>query len=208
MDEYRHGFNKLEKAENPPLERAFNAARRGLQHGPNDAFVHRRMAAVLGMRGDLVGAQAAIEKALELNPNDADVVAHMGWILKQFGRWEEAMDSAQKARNLNPGHPPWYLETPALYYYYKKDCQNAYRMADFYHSSSQETAFREVLLIVAGVLCEKGNLSKHVERLNTKYPSFLRQPRKLLQDYGVNDELYMMILAHLKEAGVKFAVAS
>ena len=201
VDEYRHGFNK--KSDNSSaIDRAYIAARKAVVLDPEDAFNHRRLAAVLTTRGDFRAGQDAIEKAVELNPNDADVLAHYGWNLKQFGKWTEAYLYARKAMRLNPGHPPWYLETPAFYFYYNQDCRNAYQTAEAHYLLVPESALREVLVVISGMLCKSEDISKHVQALNTNYSSFLAQPRKLLRDHGLPLDMQSEIIAHLQEAGV------
>ena len=201
VDEYRHGFNK-KTGDSPAIDRAFIAARKAVVLDPEDAFNHRRLAAVLTTRGDLRAGQGAIEKAVELNPNDADVLAHYGWNLKQLGNWSEAYLYARKAMRLNPGHPPWYLETPAFYFYYNQDCRNAHQTAEAYYLLVPESVLREVLVVISGMLCKRENISKHVQALNTNYPSFLTQPGRLFRDLGVPLDMHPEIIAHLQEAGV------
>ena len=201
VDEYRHGFNK-KLGDSPAIDRAYIAARKAVVLDPEDAFNHRRLAVVLTTRGDLRAGQDAIEKAVELNPNDADVLAHYGWNLKQLGNWSEAYLYARKAMRLNPGHPPWYLETPAFYFYYNQDCRNAFQTAKAHHLLIPDSALREVLVVISGMLCKSENISKHVKALNVKYPSFLGQPRKFLRDFGVPLDMHPEIIAHLQDAGV------
>ena len=201
VDEYRHGFNQ-KTGDSPAIDRAYVAARKAVVLDPEDAFNHRRLAAVLTTRGDLRAGQGAIEKAVELNPNDADVLAHFGWNLKQLGNWSEAYLYARKAMRLNPGHPPWYLETPAFYFYYNQDCRNAYQTAKAHHLLVPESALREVLVVISAMLCKRENITKHVQALNTNYPSFLTKPGKLFRDLGIPLDMHPEIIAHLQEAGV------
>lgn len=200
VEEYRNGFNNKPDAD-PPLDRALVAARKAVVLDPDDAFNHRRLAAVLISRGDIDAAQDVIQLAVSLNQNDADVIADQGWILKNAGRWEEANLYAHKAMRLNPGYPPWYLETPILYYYRNQDCKNARRNSETYHLLVPKTALREILVIISGMLCKEHNVSRHVEVLNRDYRDFLTHPRKLLRDHAIPEELFPEIIAHLREAG-------
>ncbi len=202
VDEYRHGFNPKKDTSISALDRAFIAVRKAIMLDPEDAFIYRRLAIVMNLRGDMEASQKAIKKAVELNPNHADVLAHMGWNLKQSGQWEEAYLFARKAIRLNPSHPPWYMETPFWYFYRNQDCSNSYRTAKKHFLLVPEVAMREIMLILAGQLCKQKEIIENVKILNKGYRSFLTKPRKLLHDYGLPEPLLSVIIAKLQEAGV------
>ncbi len=202
VDEYRHGFNPKKNTNISALDRAFIAVRKAIMLDPEDAFIYRRLAIVMNLRGDMEASQKAIKKAVELNPNHADVLAHMGWNLKQSGQWEKAYLFARKAIRLNPSHPPWYMETPFWYFYRNQDCTNSYRTAKKHYLLVPEVAIREIMLILAGQLCEDKDIKENVKVLNKSYRAFLTKPRKLLHDYGLPDQLLFEIIANLQGAGV------
>ncbi len=204
VDEYRHGFNPKKDTSISALDRAFIAIRKAIMLDPEDAFIYRRLAIVMNLRGDMEASQKAIKKAVELNPYHADVLAHMGWNLKQSGQWDKAYLFARKAIRLNPSHPPWYMETPFWYYYRNQDCNNSYRTAKKHYLLVPEVAIREIMLILAGQLCKQKDIVENVKILNENYRSFLTKPRKLLHDYGLSEPLLSEIIANLQEAGVAF----
>ena len=71
----------------------------------NDSDVHRILAAVNLMRGDLDQASYHQSRALQLNPNDDLIVVQQGELLTWQGRPEEGIVWIQKAMRLNPYHP-------------------------------------------------------------------------------------------------------
>ncbi|WP_119458858.1 adenylate/guanylate cyclase domain-containing protein [Rhodospirillaceae bacterium SYSU D60014] len=71
----------------------------------NDSDVHRILAALNVVRGDLDKATYHQERALSLNPNDDLIVVQQGEILTWLGQPEEGIDWIRKAMRLNPYHP-------------------------------------------------------------------------------------------------------
>jgi TolB-like protein len=205
VDEDRRGFNPKHNAESPPFERALAAVRKAVNIDPDDAFVYRRLADVLLAIGDSFSAREAILHAMELNPNDAEIIADTGWILKNVGEWDKAMEYATKAMQLNPGFPPWYLETPVLYYYKNKDCKNVLNFTRNYQLASVASVLHEVLPIIAAKQCAASGWEKQVAVLNAKYPSFLKYPEVTLRKLSIPEELIVGIVRQLRQAGVRFA---
>jgi adenylate cyclase len=70
-----------------------------------DADVHRILAAVNIIRGDLEAAVYHQERALSLNPNYDLLVVQQGELLTWLGRPEEGIEWIKKAMRLNPYHP-------------------------------------------------------------------------------------------------------
>ena len=202
VDEHRHGFNPKSATE-PPLDRALRAARKAVVLDPDDAFNFQHLATTLVSRGNISGAHDAIMKASRLNPNDAAILADVAWITKNTGQIDKAFMYAQKAIRLNPGHPPWYLETPFLYYYKSQDCKQSFETARTYHFLTPKSVLREVFPVVSGMLCKGANIEKYVTALNTRYALFKKQPHQVLRDHAIPEELIDDMIAHLKEAGVK-----
>jgi adenylate cyclase len=71
----------------------------------NDSDVHRILAAVNIVKGDLQSAWQHQQRALELNPNNDLIVVQHGEILTWLGRPEEGVDWIKQAMRLNPFHP-------------------------------------------------------------------------------------------------------
>lgn len=201
-DEHRQGFN-LRHADTPALDRALAAARMAVKLDPDDAFTHRRLANIHFIRGDQALARNEIMEALALNPNSPDVLANVGWVLTNTGEWEEAFDYAQKAIALNPGHPPWYMQTPFLYFYRKGDCQQSINTAKAFFRSRSTILLPHIYLAALSSHCRgKIDASSNVEVINGLYPEFLKSPTKKLKELSVPDELIGTMLKDLKAAGV------
>ena len=202
VDEHRHRFNPKPKADPAPLDRAYNAARKAVVLDPTDAFNFQYLATTLVSRGEMLAAQDAIMKASGLNPGDAGIIADVGWITKSTGDLSRAFFFGRKAIRLNPGHPPWYLETPFLYYYKNQDCRLSSKIATEYHRLTPKSILRHVFVVVSGMLCKNANIEQSVKALNGAYSFILTKPRKTLADHAIPAHMFDEIIAHLQEAGV------
>lgn len=202
VDQFRHGFNPR-PSEKPLLDLALAAARKAVDLNPGDAFNRRRLAGVHIARGNIELAREEILEALALNPNSSGVLAGSGWILKNAGEWEKAFINAKKAIKLNPWHPPWYLETPFLYYYKQGDCENAIKAAKSYFLQTSPILLPHVFLIITASRCS-GQLdaAANIRAINSSFPEFLKAPVQELKKLAIPDELVSKILKDLKSAGV------
>ncbi len=71
----------------------------------NDSDVHRILAAVAVIRGNLDKARFHQQRALALNPNDDLIVVQQGELLTWLGQPDEGIEWVRKAMRLNPFHP-------------------------------------------------------------------------------------------------------
>ncbi len=71
----------------------------------NDSDVHRILAAVAVIQGNLDKARFHQQRALALNPNDDLIVVQQGELLTWLGQPEQGIEWVRKAMRLNPFHP-------------------------------------------------------------------------------------------------------
>jgi eukaryotic-like serine/threonine-protein kinase len=104
LDEFRHSFNSRPD----PLDRALDAAQRGVGADPTSQLAHFALAQVHHFRGDPGAFRAAAERAIRLNPRDGNTMAFMGILMGYGGDWERGIELTTRAMALNPHHPGWY----------------------------------------------------------------------------------------------------
>jgi adenylate cyclase len=95
-------------AEEQPLERALEVARRGVMVNPASHSNHLALGQVCLAKGLHDEAFEAFETAIALNPNDADGYAFLARALTFAGRPDEAIELVERAQRLNPASPRWY----------------------------------------------------------------------------------------------------
>lgn len=103
-DEVIFGYNPLPNA----MERALNAARKGVELAPANYHNHWLLSRVHYFSGekDLFFAEA--EKSLSLNSNDGTVLGLIGAYTLLAGQWERGVALMEKAKILNPNYPDYY----------------------------------------------------------------------------------------------------
>ena len=104
-------------AEDQPLERALEIARRGVMVNPASHSNHLALGQVCLSKGLHDEALEALETAITLNPNDADGYVFLAQALNRAGRPDEAISLVEKAQRLNPAAPHWYTWNLGIAYY-------------------------------------------------------------------------------------------
>ena len=93
-------------AEDQPLERALEIARRGVMVNPASHSNHLALGQVCLSKGLHDEALETLETAITLNPNDADGYVFLATALNRTGRPDEAISLVEKAQRLNPAARP------------------------------------------------------------------------------------------------------
>jgi adenylate cyclase len=112
-------------AEEQPLERALEFARRGVTVNPASHSNHLALGQVCLSKGLHEEALEALETAIALNPNDADGYVFLAQALNRAGRPEEAIGLVEKAQRLNPAAPRWYTWNLGIAYYLSRRYDDA-----------------------------------------------------------------------------------
>jgi adenylate cyclase len=95
-------------AEEQPLERALEVARRGVMVNLASHSNYLALGQVCLDKGLHDEALEALQTAITLNPNDADGYVILAQALSFAGRPDEAIELIGKAQRLNPASPRWY----------------------------------------------------------------------------------------------------
>ena len=120
LDEFRYGWNARPGA----LDRALEAASRGVELEPNNGFAHWRLAKILYFRKEMDRFESEMHRALALNPNHAETLADVAVHLSMLNRHDEAYEYAQRAAKLDP-NLTWNYFTYERYFLSKKRYREA-----------------------------------------------------------------------------------
>jgi adenylate cyclase len=112
-------------AEDQPLERALELARRGVRVNPASHSNHLALGQVCLSKGLHDEALEALETAIALNPNDADGYVFLAQALNRAGRPDEAINLVERAQRLNPAAPHWYTWNLGIAYYLARRYEDA-----------------------------------------------------------------------------------
>ena len=94
----------------PPLERAFDAARRAVDLDPNNARALQSYMTALFFSQDVEAAMKVGARAIAINPNDTELLAEYGLRLALTGEWARGRDLMLNVLDRNPGPLGYYRE--------------------------------------------------------------------------------------------------
>ena len=103
-DEVIFGYNPLPNS----MDRALNAARRGVELAPANYHNHWLLSRVHYFSGERGLFFAEAEKSLNLNSNDGTTLGLIGGYTLLAGEWERGVALMEKAKILNPNYPDYY----------------------------------------------------------------------------------------------------
>lgn len=103
-DEFVHGFNPLPE----PMERALEAAQKGVRLAPGNYHNHWLLSRVYYFMGQKEKFLAEAQNALELNSSDGTTLGLIGMYIAFTGNWERGLEMVEKAKLLNPNYPDYY----------------------------------------------------------------------------------------------------
>ena len=109
----------------PPLERAFDAARRAVDLDPNNARALQSYMTALFFSQDVEAAMKVGARAIAINPNDTELLAEYGLRLALTGEWARGRDLMLNVLDRNPGPLGYYESVVALCYYMLGDYGSA-----------------------------------------------------------------------------------
>lgn len=113
LDEERFSFNPKPSAPTA-MERALQAARRGIQLDPGNTRGRQALMTALFFNGQYAEAMRTGEQALAMNPNDTELLAEFATRLAMGGQWQRGAELLDRAIALNPGGGGYYHGTRAL----------------------------------------------------------------------------------------------
>jgi TolB-like protein len=176
LDEFRFQY-MLRPSESPPLDMAFDYARRAIEIDSQNARAQQAYMMALSLNREMAAALEVGAAALALNPNDVELRSEYGIRLALSGDWEEGQRHIQEAllRMLAP--QGYYEGVLALCAYMLRD----YPRAGAWIRRSNMTANPIFHLIAAGIYARLGDrlaASREVAWLTTNSPKLVENVRE------------------------------
>lgn len=178
IDEHRFRFAPPQAAAPPPLDRAYDAARRATELDPDNARAQQALMMVLFFRKDFDAAIDVGRRALALNPNDVDLKGEYGYRLALAGNWAEGCSLVQAARDSSARQVAYLTTALSLCRFYTGDVPGAASLI-MQADAGDNPAYH---IMAAAILAEAGNMdeaSRHREWLRNNTP---REVDRLLVD--------------------------
>ncbi|HEY6983679.1 adenylate/guanylate cyclase domain-containing protein [Reyranella sp.] len=134
----------------------------------NDADVHRILAAIAVVQGDLNRARYHQDRALALNPNYDLVVVQMGELFTWLGRADEGIEWIRKAMKLNPHHPARFWSHLGKAHFVGR--QYAQAIESFMHLSTMDVQQHAFVAACYGWLGDRTAAAAHLARVRELEP--------------------------------------
>jgi TolB-like protein/tetratricopeptide (TPR) repeat protein len=157
-DEFARGFNPGGNSS----DRAFAAAQRAVETGPNNHLSYLAFASTLFFRKDFQAFRAAADRALELNPIDGFSIGMLGALIAYSGEWGLGCALAERAHDLNPHRPGRYWFGHLFNAYRKRDYTSAVEIA----TRIDMPQFWQTHLALAAAMGQLGEIEKARDSLN------------------------------------------
>jgi len=166
---YSDWFLYHREVERESLVRAYDAADRAIETGPENSLANMALGMVSLYSGRRALALESLHRALELNPNEADALCLIQDAYTFDGQAEKAVESVRKAMRINPHYPEWYLWHLGFALY----CTRNYAAAVEELSKLRDIA--EPLRILAAAYARLGRMEEAkttAERFLAAFPDF------------------------------------
>ena len=200
LDEVRFRYAVDGRSE-PPLELAFEAARRAVDLDPNNSRALQAYMTALFFQGDVPAALKIGERGLALNPNDTELQAEYGLRLALSGQWDRGRDLMLDVLDRNPGPLGYFESVVALCYYMMGD----YKAAGAYIDKARLTANPIYHLIAAATYGQLGREdAAKAERawFAASAPDFLTDLPKVIRMRSIGPDDQKHLLEGLAKAGI------
>ncbi len=201
LDEVRFRYAVDGRSE-PPLELAFEAARRAVDLDPNNSRALQAYMTALFFQGDVPAALKIGERGLALNPNDTELQAEYGLRLALSGQWDRGRDLMLDVLDRNPGPLGYFESVVALCYYMIGD----YKAAGAYIDKARLTANPIYHLIAAATYGQLGREdAAKAERawFAASAPDFLTDLPKVIRMRSIGPDDQKHLLEGLAKAGIR-----
>jgi adenylate cyclase len=177
-----------------------HSLRRAMALDDNDPDVHRILAAVAIVQGDLVRARHHQDRALALNPNYDLVVVQMGELFTWLGQSREGVEWIEKAMKLNPHHPARFWSHLGRAHFVGR--QYAPAIASFMRLPSMDAQQHAFLAACYGWLGDRTAAQAHVARIRELEPALTLEALLAPMHYANASDL-----THLREGLEKAGMA-
>jgi adenylate cyclase len=199
-DEHAWGYNPRPGS----LDRALEAAQRGVELNPSSGMTHWHLARTHFWRNEVEEALAAAERALALSSNNAFVLAAAGTYMAPTGgdNLKRGVQLASKALRIDPNGPGWYHVPEILFHYDRREYEAALaaslkmNMPKFFATYQWRTA-------IYGQLGRSADAAASKARLLQLYPTYAENARRELKKFNVNPRLADHVIEGLRKAGLE-----
>ncbi len=164
------------------LAEAFSEVEKARALDENDVDVHRLLAGINIIRGDLTRARFHQERAFKLNPNYDLVVVQMGELLTWMGRPEEGVEWIQRAMRLNPHHPARFWSHLGRAHFTARQYGEA--IEAYMHLSSMDSMQHAFVAACHALLGDETAARAHRDRIQEKEPAFNLEGFLATMHYG------------------------
>jgi TolB-like protein len=113
-------FRYFEDLRDETLQKAHDAAQRGLSLDDEDPYCQNIAGAVHIWLGRFELAEIHLDRAVALNPNNADFIMSRAALLVRIGRTAEALAALDIGALRDPHLPPWYWETRSAVFFVER----------------------------------------------------------------------------------------
>lgn len=199
-DEYVFGYNPLPNA----MERALDAARKGVELAPDNYHNHWLLSRVHYFSGnrDLFFAEA--QRALDLNASDGTTLGLIGLYTAFCGEWERGVDMLKKAALLNPKHPDYYHTAFGCAAIARGDYEAA--LESLHKANLPEWTPHQILLIATYALSGRGeDAQRTLKEFSSVRPDFDLNDAKasLEMMFPYLPDFRELLIEGLKRAGMQ-----
>ena len=186
----------------PPLERAFDAARRAVDLDPSNARALQSYMAALFFSQDVQAAMKVGAHAIAINPNDTELLAEYGLRLALTGEWARGRDLMLNVLDRNPGPLGYYESVVALCYYMLGD----YGSAGVWIGKAKLSAnpiYHVIAAAIYGQLGRREEAEAERQWFAKAAPDFLTELAKVIRMRSIKPKDEAHLLEGLAKAGFK-----
>jgi tetratricopeptide (TPR) repeat protein len=203
VDAYAFGF----QADPNDLDRALDAARRGVEFDRTNQFGLVSLAQTYFFRQDLAAFRPAAERAMALNPLNTDALGILGLLIVHTGEFERGGAIVRRAMELNPDHAGWMHFGPIWEHFHKGEYERALD-----HANQVDIPGLFWPYLVVASTC--GHLGRHAEAaaavrdLLALDPEFAEHARSNIASWHFASGLLEPLLDGLRKAGLSIPAAN
>ncbi len=186
----------------PPIDQAFDAARRAVDLDPDNARALQAYMTALFFKQDVDAALKVGARAIASNPNDTELLAEYGLRLALTGEWSRGRDLMLEVLDRNPGPLGYYESVVALCYYMLGD----YQTAGMWIGKAKLTANPIYHVIAAAIYGQLGLTAQSSAERNwfaDNAPAFLDELPEVIRMRNIPPADEARLLQGLAKAGFK-----
>ncbi len=198
--EYLFGYGGR-PGDSPPLDRALDAARKGIELRPQSARAYHMMSAVLFYRREIEASIAAAETAMSLNPYDLLTVCDYGGRLVASGQIDKGMALLLETTGIGAVVPSWIHFFLFVGHYMRNDLPAArYHAGQLTSTTHVFGHMARALIAVRDGKCDQAR--QHVRSIWSLQPAWKSDPRHEIGKLLIDPAIVERMIGELEAAGV------